>query len=369
MISAITRRTDINRHLLIPGLEHIEAEPDCERLTNALLRREIPERVPFMELIFDDETIERILQRPVKGFEDIVEAHLRLGYDTVSVRISPAFSRAYHKADDTAKLSRGQRHWAMSSSGLIRNRGDLENYPWPDIDASLAATLTSAQSVLPEGMGITLRSSGVLDNLIKLMSYEGLCEATYDDPDLVRDISDVIGNLLVETFAQVIDFSRVIGIFFGDDLGFRTSTLIGPEHLRAYIFPWLKRIVDVAHSRGKIAILHCCGNAESVMEDLISYVGVDARHSFEDAIEPVTSFKKRYGDRIGVVGGIDMDFLGRSTPDAVAAYTRRVLDECAPTGGYALGTGNSVANYIPIENYFAMLQEGWNHRISRCSGR
>jgi uroporphyrinogen decarboxylase len=29
-----------------------------------------------------------------------------------------------------------------------------------------------------------------------------------------------------------------------------------------------------------------------------------------------------------------------------------------PGGGYCLGTGNSVANYIPLENYLAMVDEG-----------
>ncbi|MHB1455833.1 MAG: uroporphyrinogen decarboxylase family protein [Armatimonadota bacterium] len=354
--------TRIDRHLIIPGLEHIQAEPECERLINALLRKGIPERVPFMELIFDDEVIGQILRRPVTGFADVVEAHLRLGYDTISVRISPAFSRVYHKADNTAGLAQGQRDCAMSSSGLIRDRSDFERFPWPGVDASIIEMMELAENILPEGMGITLRSSGILDNLIKVMSYEGLCETLYDDPDLIKDISDVIGNLLVRTFEQVIDCEKVAGIFFGDDLGFRTSTLIAPKHLRTYIFPWLKRMVDAAHSRGKCVILHCCGYVESVMEDLISDVGIDAKHSFEDAIEPVTSFKARYGDRIGVVGGIDMDVLGRSSPEAVAVYTRKVLDECAPSGGYVLGTGNSVANYIPIENYFAMLREGWRFR-------
>ena len=42
------------------------------------------------------------------------------------------------------------------------------------------------------------------------------------------------------------------------------------------------------------------------------------------------------------------------------AYTRRCLEECAPGGGYALGSGNTIANYVPARNYLAMLAEGWN---------
>jgi hypothetical protein len=82
-------------------------------------------------------------------------------------------------------------------------------------------------------------------------------------------------------------------------------------------------------------VLHSCGNVEAVMKDLISFVGIDAKHSFEDAIEPVGSVKRRYGNRIGVVGGIDMDFLARQSVAEVATYTRRVLEECAP-GGVAM---------------------------------
>lgn len=61
---------------------------------------------------------------------------------------------------------------------------------------------------------------------------------------------------------------------------------------------------------------------------------------------------------MAMLGGIDVDFLCRSTPDEVRARTRQVLEACMPGGGYALGTGNTVANYIPLENFLAMLDEG-----------
>ena len=68
--------------------------------------------------------------------------------------------------------------------------------------------------------------------------------------------------------------------------------------------------------------------------------------------------KRRYGDRISILGGVDVGMLASATEEEVRAYTRRTLEECMPGGGYALGTGNSVANYIPVPNYVAMLDEG-----------
>jgi len=103
--------------------------------------------------------------------------------------------------------------------------------------------------------------------------------------------------------------------------------------------------------------LHSCGNLASVMDDIIE-AGVDAKHSFEDQIMPVSEVKRRWGKRISILGGIDVDFLCHATTEQVRGRTLKTLEECAPGGGYALGTGNTVANYIPVKNYLAMLEAG-----------
>jgi len=61
---------------------------------------------------------------------------------------------------------------------------------------------------------------------------------------------------------------------------------------------------------------------------------------------------------VSVIGGIDIDLLARGTEEQVRQRTREVLMTCAPGGGYILGSGNSIANYIPLKNYLAMLDEG-----------
>ena len=95
------------------------------------------------------------------------------------------------------------------------------------------------------------------------------------------------------------------------------------------------------------------------MEDLIGYVGIDGKHSFEDVITPVTEAKRRRGGRTAMLGRVGMDILSRGAPAQVRARTTEVLQARMPGGGYALGSGNTVANYVPLENYFAMLEEGW----------
>ena len=71
---------------------------------------------------------------------------------------------------------------------------------------------------------------------------------------------------------------------------------------------------------------------------------------------------RRWGDRLGLAGGVDVHLLASGSEAEVRRRTRQILDVCGPGGGYVLGTGNSVANYIPLANYRAMLDEGrrWN---------
>ena len=126
--------------------------------------------------------------------------------------------------------------------------------------------------------------------------------------------------------------------------------------MRKYVFPWHKRIVGAIHGAGKPAILHSCGHFERIIADVIEDMGYDGRHSYEDAILPVEESYERYGRRIAHLGGIDLDFVCRRSPQEVYERSKAMLERSASRGGYALGTGNSVPDYTPDEGYFAMLR-------------
>jgi uroporphyrinogen decarboxylase len=191
-----------------------------------------------------------------------------------------------------------------------------------------------------------------------LMGYETLCYALYDQRDLVQAIADRILALSVATMKHTLQFERVKIVWGSDDMGFRSGTLISPADLREFVLPGHKRMAQMCHDAGRPYILHSCGNLSTIMEDLINEVRIDGRHSYEDTIELVTIAKQRWGNRVALLGGIDLDFLCRGTEEQVRRRVRDTLDTCMPGGGYCLGTGNTVANYVPLENYLAMMDEG-----------
>jgi uroporphyrinogen decarboxylase len=93
-----------------------------------------------------------------------------------------------------------------------------------------------------------------------------------------------------------------------------------------------------------------------IMEDLANDVQIDAKHSFEDVIEPVEDFHQKWRHKIAAIGGVDVDLLARGTEDQVRDRTLQILNACAPDGAYIAGSGNSITNYIPVNNYLAMLE-------------
>ena len=113
--------------------------------------------------------------------------------------------------------------------------------------------------------------------------------------------------------------------------------------MRQFVIPWHRQIADTIHAAGKPAILHSCGNQDLLYGDIIA-IGYDAKHSYE-----------HLQGRIAVLGGIDLDFVCRSTPQQVYERSREMLVRADSRGGYALGTGNSVPEYTPDESYFAMI--------------
>jgi uroporphyrinogen decarboxylase len=358
---------------MLHNLPLTHPHPDAHRFIDTLMGRVTGAKVPLVEYLVDE-----VLMRPIttemlgrtwaveadgrdgqKAYLDnFIAFWYRLGYDFVRYERGMGFVTKHLDTADTAPGSTKQRAWSDQHEGLIRTWADFERYPWPRLENVDFFGYEYLNRHLPDGMGlVTSHAAGVFEHLSQIMSYEGLCLALHDDRDLVRAVADRVGELMVGFYRHLLDLDRVVAIFPGDDMGFRTGTLIAPNDLREFCLPWHKRFAAMTHARGIPYFLHSCGNLGEIMDTLIEDVGIDGKHSYEDAIIPVQDFQARYGDRIAVLGGIDINILTLSTPDEVRRQTRRLIETCGARGRYAVGSGNSIPSYIPLANYLAMVDE------------
>lgn len=361
-------------------------DPNFDRLLTVLRREGEADRIPFIELFADIEIMEAVLGRSFPRITELepdmvdrdlearycdllIEFYYRLGYDYVWAQPGGKdFDYGRLEVDDTAALPREKRRWIRESNGVITSWADYETYAWPsssDVDYWMVEYLADH---LPPDMKLISHGASILEPVMWLMGYQNLALALYDQPELLEAIFDRVGRLSLERCEALCQIDAIGAVWISDDIGYRSGTMISPEHLRHYVFPWWKRIAACIHGHGHPVLLHSCGNLYQVMDDLIEDVEIDAKHSFEDTFLPVTEAKRQYGDRIAILGGVDLDFLCRAPEEQVRTYVRKVIDVCGPGGGYALGTGNSVANYVPVQNYLAMLDEGRRYGVYSLAG-
>jgi uroporphyrinogen decarboxylase len=180
----------------------------------------------------------------------------------------------------------------------------------------------------------------------------------YDQPDLVKAVIDRAGEIIFDSCSRMIQVPKSAGVFIGDDMGFATSMLFSPEFYRSHTLPWHKKLAQAVHEEEQLYLLHSCGKIDQIMDDLIHDVKIDGKHSFQEGFYGVREYKERYGSEIAILGGIDVDMICRLNEEELRKYVRDILSACMPGGRYMLGTGNSVTDYIPVKNYFAMLDEG-----------
>ena len=353
-------------------------KPDFNRFLNIFKKEQNVGRVPFYELFADLDIEHKILKRLdkleneekefVKGklfyksFKDI-KKHIKyqyyLGYDYVNVSSNNFYK--FPKIEWAESQNKeGDRAYVQSDISIIKNYADFEKYPWPDMDKVDYSNFEKIQEFIPDGMKIIGNFSGMLENVMWLLGFEGISFLLYEEPKLVEDIFEQVAIRIINYFKNLASMDIVGAIAMGDDMGFKTGTMFSPDTYRKYVFPWHKKLVETVHRYNKPIILHSCGNLSEIMEDIIS-CGWDGKHSFEDNIKPVWEVKEEYGERISLLGGFDMDKICRMSKDEVIKHTNFLIDKCAKSGGWALGTGNSVASYINIDNFITMLEVSYDH--------
>lgn len=341
----------------------MEFMPDYRNLVDSA-RNRVPKRTPLYEHIISSVKMGEITGTafapllegsPAEVDEffyhycNFFKAH---GYDTVS----------YEECIGRIMPGAG----CLGNSSLtppIRDRADFERYPWHEIPArvfdDIAVRMQALRRNLPDGMmAVGGAGNGIFECVQDVTGYESLCYIAADDPELYADLFAKVAQTNLAIWQRFLrEYGDIYCVLrFGDDLGFRSATLLSPNDIRTHILPGYKRIVQEVHAAGKPFLLHSCGKIFEVMDDLIDIVGIDAKHSNEDQIARFPDWVQRYGTRIGNFGGIDTDAVCRLDKPALRKYIVNVLDACTGHGGFAFGSGNSIPDYVPADNYVAMTE-------------
>lgn len=320
-------------------------------------------RIPLYEHIISIEIIEKVLNKKfaelIKGtyedkkefFKTYISFFEKMGYDTVSFEqlitsICPGSGALY-----------------SHSEPVIKTLDDYKKYPWNALSdlffQEYEDDFQALQEVMPENMKLVGGpGNGIFETVQDLCGYEALCYISIDEPDMYAGMFESVANIMFQIWERFLKkFSDLCCVGrFGDDLGYRSQTLLSVQDIKKHLIPQYKRIVDLIHSYNKPFILHSCGNIFSIMDDLINVAGINVKHSNEDGIAPFKVWIEKYGNQIGNFGGVDADILCQKTEAEIKDYVTDVYNYSLGHGGFAIGSGNSIPEYIPVENYLTMVE-------------
>ena len=338
-------------------------QPNYKNILDVALNRK-PERLPLYEHIISPNIMGEILGTGFAELENGSEADLKdffshfckffkdMTYDAVSyevpiIGVLPAAGAGIM----------GQQ------PGPIQSRKDFEAIDWEGLVDKYIVSADKKFEILgramPEGMkAIGGVANGVFEISEDLVGLERLAYMQIDAPELFADIYKKIGELMLEIWKWFLQKhgSHYAVCRFGDDLGFKSGTLTSPAVIREHISPQYKRIIDLVHESGHPFLWHSCGCIFEIMDDMIE-LGINAKHSNEDSIAPYDKWIGLYSDRIGLFGGIDVDLLCQKSSEEIE---RKVYKDGkrfrAIANGFALGSGNSIPDYVPVDGYLAMIE-------------
>ncbi len=331
--------------------------PNINAFLKTLIREKV-DYIPLAELGVHPKIKELFLAKKIEGLKDEVDFWHRAGYDYIKLQPKADFNpMKIGLGNNVSYNDDGSifRKWASENNGVIANFNDLEKYVFPSISDFDYKNFEKVKALLPDGMGVVGQYGDIFTMTWEMMGFESFSFALFENEDLITNLNDRLGELVVSMFEYFAQSDVVDAIWYSDDIAYTNSLMVSPQVLDKYFFPWLKRIGDLAKRYNKPLIYHTDGILYDVFDKIIE-CGVDAIHPIEPKSMNIADVKQRYGNKLCLIGNIDVDLLSRGTTNEIRNNIYKNVEEAGYDGGYCVGSGNSIPEYVKLENYIAMIE-------------
>ncbi|RLI37525.1 hypothetical protein DRO55_01180 [Candidatus Bathyarchaeota archaeon] len=312
-----------------------------ERLISALHLEE-SDRVPYWETEINRTIIEYVLGRYAgestlgMDVKDHIELALRIGMDAVGFGI-------FYSPGRTAK---------GASEGLIKTWDDIDKLRSepPDLSKAFIKLDKYIEATKDTGLGVWVYTHGPLDPVYLGMGLRDFSRKLYSDFKFITTLMDLILDVQCEIVQEIV--KRDIAFFMvGDDVAYKRGLFIRPDVFRRLYPDRVKRLIKPARDRGIPVLFHSDGKIDDLIPIIVD-AGVSALHPIEPYSNDIYKIKEEWGDRLCVVGNVEL--AGR-TPSEIAEDTREHIRRLAD-GGYILASSHSVTNDVKPPGYEAMLK-------------
>ena len=193
----------------------------------------------------------------------------------------------------------------------------------------------------------------------RLMGDEAVCLAFYEQPELLHDILETLGDTAYRVLDRVSAAVQVDKLATMEDMAGKSGPLAGPKHVEEFIAPYYRRVWHMLRDRGaRLFDQDSDGNMNAVIPSFLD-AGLNMMHPLEPAAGmDVVQLRAQYGDRLAFMGGIDKHVIRRSREEIVAELEYKI-PPMVRSGGCVLALDHRIPNGTPLANYRFYLETAW----------
>lgn len=238
-----------------------------------------------------------------------------------------------------------------------------DNYTWPTAD-------WYDYSIIPEQLeGNEHRPvrGGGSEPFLTYAELRGLEQAYMDlalNPEMVHYCLDKLFDFAYENTRRIYEQipGQVTFSYVAEDLGSQERLLFSMRHIREFLLPRMKRMMDLVHEGGGYVFTHSDGAIRPVIPDLIA-IGVDVLNPIQWRCKGMErqGLKRDFGAQLIFHGGMDnQQTLAFGTVADVQAEVIENLAILGKDGGYILAPCHNIQAVSPPENIVAMYETGYH---------
>ncbi|MGO8694853.1 MAG: uroporphyrinogen decarboxylase family protein [Rectinemataceae bacterium] len=217
------------------------------------------------------------------------------------------------------------------------------------------STILANNKRYPEAFHMLSIGFSLFERAWSLTGMEELMVWMITEPSFVHDLLDRITLYNIALINQAADIGGIDCVHLGDDWGSQHGPLISPEMWREYVKPRFKRTCDAVKARGLALSLHCCGNVEALMPDIVE-CGVDVFDPFQPEAMDIWKLYRDFGNRLAFWGGLSVQSIfPYGTVQDVQIEGERLIREMGSNGGYILAPSHALTDDIPPQNIQAFI--------------
>lgn len=133
-----------------------------------------------------------------------------------------------------------------------------------------------------------------------------------------------------------------------------SSSMVSPHMFEKFAWPWLKEQAMAYSKAGYVVILHLDGNWDPLLEYFTDLPAGSAVVELD--VSDMRHAKRVLSGRLCIKGNVDPVLLAFGGREEVEEACKRLIDDCAPSGGFILSSGCEAPPNSKPENIRTMLR-------------